>query len=102
MKWRGCAEAKPEVIRGTTILHMLPQLMQTCKTYDLARYPPLVLPEGSIECARQCWGRSGRRAVDSGGLPELPGAGESQATKGSVTKSAKKSAFSLVGLGGHQ
>lgn len=57
------------------------QLMHTRKTSDLSPCPPLVLPEGSTECARQCRGRSGRRAVDSGGLPELPGAGKDQEQK---------------------
>lgn len=40
----------------------------------------LVLPEGSTECARQCWRRSGRRAADPGGLSELPGTGETKGT----------------------
>lgn len=62
---------------------------------SLSPCPPLVLPEGSTERARQCWGRSRRGAADSGGLPELPGAGEARGA-------AKKSALSLVGLGGHR
>lgn len=63
---------------------------------SLSSCPPLpVLPEGSIERARQCRGRSRRGTADSGGLPELPGAGE-------VQGAAKKSALSLMGLGGHR